>query len=411
MKILLKTLRLSLAAGVVLAVPSLQVYADFTTSPRVETPPFAGSESADDAAIWLHPTDPAQSVIIGNNKDVTDPNWGLHVYDLSGGRLSSVTGSKQNNINVRYGFPLGGTTVDIIASTNRTEKTIDFFTIDPSARTLTSVGSVPSGFADPYGLALWNDWAHNKLYVFISDDDDDGSIRQFELFDEGGSVQGTLVRWWEVGSLTEGLVVDDLRGSLFVGEEDVGIWRYDAASTAGTGTGDRTAVGQNPGEVMAHDVEGLTIFDVRDANNRQGYLLASEQGNNSFAILERYDQDGDGILYEYLGRFSVGAGHGIDGVSDTDGIAVISTALDGTFPEGLFVAQDGHDDSGGQNHKFVSWADVVAAAADDDPSLTLFTDPDFDPRAPIPEPASLVLLAVGGLCLLIYRRCRRARPW
>lgn len=398
----METYRLAAVVAVLTVLP-VRVHADFTTSPRAETPPFDTMESADDAAVWLHPTDPALSVVLGTNKRSTDPNRGLHVYDLDGRRLSSLTGSRQNAVNVRYDFPLGGGKIDLIASTNRTDQTIDLFAIDPATRTLSSVGSVPSGFDDPYGLALWKDWAHDKFYVFISDDDRDGSIRQFELVDKEGRVGGTLVRSWNVGSLTEGLVVDDLRGSLFVGEEDLGIWRYDADPSAGTGVGDRIPVGQDHGEVIADDVEGLTIFEIFDPQNRQGYLLASEQGNSSFAILERYDQDGDGILYEYLGRFNIGAGHGIDPVSDTDGIGVISTALGNGFPQGLFVAQDGLDNLQTQNYKLVSWADVVTAAADDPTGLTLRSDPDFNPRAPIPEPANLTLLAAAGLCLLGWR--------
>ncbi|MCI0633291.1 MAG: phytase, partial [Actinobacteria bacterium] len=38
-------------------------------SPTVETDPTPnGGDSADDAAIWIHPSDPAQSVVIGTDK-------------------------------------------------------------------------------------------------------------------------------------------------------------------------------------------------------------------------------------------------------------------------------------------------------------------------------------------------------
>ena len=54
-----------------------------TVTATVETEPVPHSgDSADDPAIWIHPTDPAQSMIIG-----TDKHGGLAVYDLAGAQL------------------------------------------------------------------------------------------------------------------------------------------------------------------------------------------------------------------------------------------------------------------------------------------------------------------------------------
>ncbi len=397
----MKSLRVFPAAGVLAAVflsaaiGPREVRADFVVPPSGETAPFDNAESADDATVWLHPSDPAQSVIIGTNKSFTQTERGLYVYDLDGTLLSSVTGKQHNNVDLRYGFEFGGETLDLLAATNRTDRTIDFFTVDPLTRSLTAAGSIPSEMATaPMGIALFNDRQNGNFYAFASDNR--GAIRQFELSDQDGTVGGALVRSWDVGSLSEGLVVDDLRGGLFVGEEDVGIWRYDADPAAGTEPEDRVAVGHGAEEVIAGDIEGLTLFPVVDPGNRQGYLLASEQSNNSFAVLERYDHDADGNLFEYVGRFSIAEGNGIDGASDTDGIGALSTGLSGAFPAGVFVAQDGLDDVGRQNYKLVSWRDAVGAAAIDSPRLTLATDPDYDPRDPTPEAAWMFSTAAGN---------------
>ena len=45
----------------------------------------SSADAADDAAIWIHPTDPSQSTIIGTDK--SDDGHGLVVYDLSGREL------------------------------------------------------------------------------------------------------------------------------------------------------------------------------------------------------------------------------------------------------------------------------------------------------------------------------------
>jgi 3-phytase len=51
-----------------------------TVVPRVETTPVSHSgDAADDAAIWVNPSDPARSTIIG-----TDKLGGIAVYDRAG---------------------------------------------------------------------------------------------------------------------------------------------------------------------------------------------------------------------------------------------------------------------------------------------------------------------------------------
>ena len=94
------------------AVPSASARPVFAT---VETQPVASSnDAADDPAIWIHPTDPAKSLVIG-----TDKKRGLDVYDLSGKRVQSLPDGRMNNVDLRYGFLLDGAEVAIVAATNR----------------------------------------------------------------------------------------------------------------------------------------------------------------------------------------------------------------------------------------------------------------------------------------------------
>ncbi|MBL7154065.1 MAG: phytase, partial [Phycisphaerae bacterium] len=101
----------------------------FEVMATVETDPVPhAGDRADDATVWVHPTDPNRSVIIGTDKD--DTAGGLVVYDLAGKQMSFTTGGKMNNVDVRYNFPLGGKEVDIIAVGNRTDDSIAVYTID-----------------------------------------------------------------------------------------------------------------------------------------------------------------------------------------------------------------------------------------------------------------------------------------
>jgi 3-phytase len=95
-------------------------------------------------------------------------------------------------------------------------------------------------------------------------------------------------------------------------------------------------------------VEGLTIAY---GPNRTGYLLASSQGNNSYTV---YLREGSN---HYIRTFRVKDGNGIDGTQDTDGIDVTTANLGSSYPNGLFVAQDGSnttaDGTAFQNYKLV----------------------------------------------------------
>jgi 3-phytase len=61
-----------------------------------------------------------------------------------------------------------------------------------------------------------------------------------------------------------------------------------------------------------------------------------------------------------LGRFAIVAGR-FGSAEETDGIALAGGGFGPDYPDGLFVAQDGHNQPLAQNFKLVSWAAVKAA--------------------------------------------------
>jgi 3-phytase len=143
------------------------------------------------------------------------------------------------------------------------------------------------------------------------------------------------------------MAVDDENGDLYVAEEEIGIWKYGAEPTAGTG---RTQVDTTDGGGnLTADVEGLAIYYAADG---KGYLLCSSQGSDDYTV---YTRDGGN---EYLGRFDIGSGV-VDGVTDSDGIDVQSFVLGDAFPQGVFITQDGSN-SGRQNFKLVPWERIAA---------------------------------------------------
>jgi 3-phytase len=298
-------------------------------------------DAADDPAIWVNQSNPAQSAVIG-----TDKLGGLAVYDRDGRQLHYYGGIKPNNVDLRYGFNLAGSLIDVVTASETDSDTILVYRVDPATRALVDVRAQArdTGFGVS-GLCMYKSPISGKFYVFVSDSS--GNVRQFELYRAGNLIDYALVRTLSFGSMTEGCVADDQHQSLYVSQETVALWRLSAEPNGGSA---KTQIAPVNGSVLTADLEGLSIYD---KGNGAGYLIASSQGSDEFAVFDR--QNG-----AYRGRFRVGNAT-IDGVTHTDGIDVTSVSLGASYDGGLFVAQDDRNDNGNQNFKLVPWR-VIAQA-------------------------------------------------
>jgi 3-phytase len=170
----------------------------------------------------------------------------------------------------------------------------------------------------------------------------------------------------------EGMVVDKATGTAYLGQELVGIWKVSADLTgepelvdtavefglpgAYDAATEECVYGENPGfggDVLRTDIEGLTIYYT---GRGTGYLLASSQGDDTFAV---YEIEGGN---DYLGSFAIVEG-AVDSTQHSDGADVVNVALPG-FDGGLLVVQDGDNtpegsDESSTNFKFLEWEDVA----------------------------------------------------
>jgi len=284
------------------------------------------------------------STIIGTDKDS-----GLAVYDLSGNELQFLDDGRLNNVGLRYGFPLSGNSVDLVTAGNQSDSTIAIYRVSPETRGLESVAARPIRTCSPYGSCMYRSPISGKFYYFVNSRE--GAVEQWELYDNGaGKVEAQRVRAFELSYRPEGCVADDNYGYLYVGVEEIGIWRFQAEPDAGTEhiVIDHTGL---DGHLTA-EVEGLAIYY---SDHRSGYLIASSQGSNEFVVYQRKPSN------EYVTSFKIVAGNRIDGVSHTDGIDVASFYLGPKFPKGVFVAQDDSNDGSNQNFKLVSWESIAKA--------------------------------------------------
>ena len=304
-------------------------------------------DAADDPAIWVHPTDSSRSIIFGSNK-----TYGIDAFDLGGKRLNSYEVGRVNNIDVFYGFTLNDSTqVDLLAGTERNHNQILVFRINPESGELTEIsGGIQSEQPEVYGFCLYGSPGSGKTYALLNDKS--GTIEQWELLPTAhDSIQGTLTRRFSVETQPEGMVADHEAGYVYVGEENKGIWRFNLEDSLLTPYFLPQSGKNNP--FLSFDIEGLALYATKD----EKFLLASSQGNNSYAVFAV--QEG----YPHLGSFQVSPHGNIDGTEDTDGIAISSQNLGKPYEQGIFVAQDGNNSQPtgskvAQNFKWTAWTAI-----------------------------------------------------
>lgn len=293
-----------------------------------ETTPVQGpGDAADDPAI-LAAAD-GNFWVVG-----TDKKRGLAVYSADGELRHFLPEGRENNVDA---LPLGDDRF-LLAASNRTHKSIDLFMADMQADSIALTQRIPVSLEDPYGLCMGRN-ATGQPLVFIGDSE--GRVEYWRLAGD----QASKRRDFDFDSQTEGCVYDARRHLLYVGQEDRGIWQIDPES------GERRLIESIEQGHLVADVEGLDIYD-----GEQRWLIASSQGDDSYVV---YELD----PWRYVAKFRIVPDYarGIDGVSETDGLAVSTAALTG-YPKGVLVVQDGRNraPAAPQNFKLVDWRQIEA---------------------------------------------------
>ncbi|MEA2106308.1 MAG: phytase [Bacteroidota bacterium] len=329
------------------AIKNQQIFA-LTLTPDEETEPVnaeKGVDAADDPAIWINENNPEKSLILGTNKES-----GLHVYDLQGNELQFLNVGCLNNVDLRDGFLVNNKEVVLVAASNCTLNTISLFFIDKNTRIVSDkVLNIKSSVNDVYGLCMYKNPQRNKYYVFVNGKG--AEVEQWEIFNDSDSLNARLVREFSVNSKPEGMVADDENGLLFIGIEEEGIIKLNAEPDSEYEPEWVTDSSPKENKYISSDIEGLALYKTNDKT----YLLASSQGNFSFALFEVSKS------VRYLFSFTVKDGM-IDGVEETDGVEVINFPVNENYPEGLLVVHDGfnfqNDSIQAQNFKYISWEKI-----------------------------------------------------
>jgi 3-phytase len=375
----------------------------------------SGTNDADDPSFWVHPSEPAKSLIITTVKQA-----GLDVFRPDGSLVQTVpipTNSRFNNVQVVYNISVAGVPRDLAVVSDRGTDKVHIFRIDGGAAaplTEVTAAGVPLVFGTTkkikskttYGITAWRNPDTGAAEVFVTQENST-TIAKLVLTDAGSGKVG----YQKVASVnlpstftlpdgttwkpcfnpshpdwlphSEGMVIDPATRTLWVDQEIVGLWKMTTDLAAPQLVHKLTRFGQSYTIVnqkckidtastsygdpyLPGDLEGIGLY--RPSAQGSGYLLISNQNKSLFTVFSRNGVD-------YLGSFTIGAGPSIDAVQQTDGVDVMNVSLGGQYGQGMLVTQDGNNaPEGGTNFKFTPWPNVAAA-------LGLVVDTTGEPRS------------------------------
>lgn len=298
----------------------------------------------DDPAIWIHPTDPAKSLVIGTDKDA---QGSLYVFDLAGKIVNKVAGLKRpNNVDIAYGISLNGSPRDVAIVTERETNKLRIFSL-PDLQPLDK-GGIPVFEGEqergPMGIAVYTNKSNHKTYAIVGRKSGpmDQYLWQYELNDDGSDkVKATLVRRFGKYSgkkEIEAIAVDNELGYVYYSDEQYGIHKYYADPEKGDA--ELALFGQTD---FAEDLEGISIYKTGDST---GYILVSDQQANRFNVYKREAAQGQSQQHQLIAAIPFST-------IESDGSEVTNIALNDKFPKGVFVAM-----TNGKTFQYYDWRDI-----------------------------------------------------
>ena len=318
--------------------------------PRVVTEP--SRHDTDDPAIWINPANPAESLVLGTDKDA---DGALYVYGLDGKiRHDKVVRGlvRPNNVDLAYGVMLGGKPTDIAVVTERYAHRLRAYRLPDMAPV--DGGGIPvfegELARDCMGIALYTRAFDGAVFAIVSRSDyqspKSGYLHQYRLIDDGtGTLRGVFTRSfgeWSGTKEIEAIAVDNELGYVYYSDESYGIRKYHADPAADDADEQLAEFGLKE---FAEDREGISIYK---QDGGKGFILVSNQQANTFNLYRREGDAGNPHGHTLLKSVDVST-------IESDGSDVTSTALPG-FPHGLFVAM-----SNGNVFHYYAWEDITRA--------------------------------------------------
>lgn len=305
----------------------------------------------DDPAIWINPDNPAQSLVLGTDKD---EDGALYVYNLQGKVIEDKVVrdlKRPNNVDVAYGLSLGGQQVDIAVVTERFTHKLRIYSL-PDMKAIDNgglemfEGETGAGERDLMGIALYTNEA-GEIYAVVGrkmGPTDGTYLWQYLLEDVGnGTVKATVAR--KFGQFSgkkeiEAIAVDNELGYIYYSDEQYGVRKYHADPAKGN---EELALFATEG--YKEDNEGISFYKTSDTT---GYILVSDQSANHFKV---YKREGEGSPHNHEQIVSVPVS-----TNNSDGSETVAIPLNDDFQHGLFVAM-----SDNKTFHYYRWEDIAGS--------------------------------------------------
>lgn len=290
-------------------------------SPSVSTEAVANYPA--DVAIWRHPADSAQTLLLGVNRAAA-PAGALLVFGLGGKTRQTIGG-----LDAPDGVDAEG---NLVAVVERARQQLRLFRIDPSSGTLSEAGALPvfageaGDRAQATGVSLYRRKKDGALFAILSRKagPTGAYLWQYRLEDDGKQVAGRKVR--EFGQFTAGraneigaVAVDDAEGFVYYSDKNCCVHKYNADPD--TPGGGKAELARHATDKFEGPREGIAVT--------QFWLIVTEKmkGHSQYHV---YAKRGQALRPLFVLR----------GPADsTEGIEVADAALPG-FPNGFLAAMN-----------------------------------------------------------------------
>jgi len=345
-----------------LIVGLVAVAAQTATLIRPSTSTAPVPNDPDDPAIWVNAADPSGSLILATDK--MPAVGGLFVFGLDGKLRQTIAPlDRPNNVDVEYGFAVGGRRIDIAVVTERLQHRLRVFGIAPDGGVrdlapngLAVLAGQPADAGEPMGIALYKRPRDGAIFAIVSPKTGGRAdyLWQYRLDEMKGAITATLVRRFgafsqmgavagEIGEI-EAVVVDDALGYVYYADERFGIRKYHADPDHPEAAKELAVLGRND---YQGDREGLAIYSQPDGG---GYLVSSDQmpGATRVMIYSRSGSPKGPHDQPLLAAIPTDA-------DSTDGLDVTATPLPG-FPTGLLAMMN----SAPRNFLLYQWNEIAA---------------------------------------------------
>jgi len=285
--------------------------------PAVETEPVA--QDVDDPSIWIHPKDPARSLIVATVKRPR-PDGALAVYTLDGKLVETVGNlDRPNNVDI-----LG----DICVATERLQRRLLVYRVSEEKPHLRPIGAVPVFEGEqgetgaPMGIALYQRKRDKALFAIVSRKTGpaDGYLWQYQLQIRGNRVDGRKVRAFGAFSgqgEIEAVAVDPERELIYYADEDCCVLAYPA----------------DPDHPQAARPTAR-FAEQGFAGNREGIAVAGPY----VIVTDQLDPRSEYHVYRRSDWQPVAVWRGT--AQSTDGIDAVARPMGPRFPRGFLVAMN-----------------------------------------------------------------------